>query len=113
MSTYLYRRYTRRRHRGHFKPIGLLIAEINGTDLKIGWSLCHKNDSFNRKTAAAMCTMRIKYNPVTINTKNTMDILAAFDFIPETLHESLVATIEYTNRRHDRITADAATTQEN
>jgi hypothetical protein len=83
MNTNVYRRYVRRRRRGQDVPVGLLVAErSSATEFKLGYSICHSTDQFNRKEAFAVATERLVNEPIVVDLRDRDQIDLALTRLP-------------------------------
>lgn len=76
-----------RRKNGQNTPIGVLYARwINSTTVGIGWSICHKNDTFDLEKAVYIAKSRCECQNYAVNS------------FPNSLNDELVAFVERCER---------------
>lgn len=64
------------------EPRGLVITDVDGRTTKIGWSLCHKTDRFDRELAKTMATNRLETDPIVLDNSSPEAIATAVHKLP-------------------------------
>lgn len=56
-------------------PRGVILAQPAGTDINVGFSLCHADDQFDREKANMIAMARLKNKPITLDIGNVSELL--------------------------------------
>ena len=60
-------------------PRGVILAQPVGTEVHVGFSLCHADDQFDREKANMIAHARLANSPVTVRVDNVVELLQNAD----------------------------------
>lgn len=73
--------------RGNPRGLVVLDEQTNKT-IKLGWSLCHKEDEFNKSTARKFALARLAEEPIVVDYTNPTAIANAVVRLPDSIQET-------------------------
>lgn len=81
-------------------PRGVVMLELlnNDGDIRFGWALCDKHDTFSYKTANMIAVGRLRSSNV-INVTNPEALYDIIDNLPRNLQSEAAQLFEWTNER--------------
>ncbi len=85
----IFRRYYRVDRNGHFAPKGLVCWKVENDKISFGWSLCHPDDEFSKRSAREVAEKKMNDNELSFDISNVKNVIVAlYDALPRALHKT-------------------------